>query len=250
MTDTPDKDHLAPHPTLRTYYSADEQRQKFVDDLFDRGSRHYDWINGVMSLGSGYWYRGDVLRQAGLRAGMRVLDVATGTGPVAAAARDIVTPTGLVVGVDPSSGMLQQARRNVPVHFVQAVGERLALRDETFDMLTMGYALRHVSDLHAAFSEYHRVLKPGGELVIMEITMPRSKIGAALLHLYLGKVIPLVTRLGTRSRDTERMMRYYWDTTETCVPPEVILDALSTAGFREARRQVRYGFLSEYRAVK
>ncbi|HUP45818.1 MAG TPA: class I SAM-dependent methyltransferase [Thermoanaerobaculia bacterium] len=249
MTDT-EREPLAPHPTLPSYYDEDRERQRFVNDLFDRGSRHYDWVNRVMSLGSGYWYRGEVLRRAGLGPGMRVLDVATGTGAVAAVASEIVTASGMVVGVDPSGGMLRQARQNVKAHFVQAVGETLAIRGDTFDMLTMGYALRHVSDLRAAFREYRRVLKPGGRLVIMEISVPRSRMGAALLRTYMGRLVPLVSRFGTRSRDTEEMMRYYWDTTASCVAPAVILDALVDAGFADVRREVRYGFLSEYRASR
>lgn len=245
-----DPERLAPHPTLRAYYNADESRQRFVNDLFDRGSRDYDWVNRVLSLGTGYWYRGEVLRRAGLAEGMRVVDVATGTGPVAAVARAIVKKSGTVIGVDPSGGMLRVARTNADAGFVQAVGESLPLRDATFDMLTMGYALRHVSDLRAAFSEYRRVLKPDGQLVIMEISVPRSRLGAWILRGYLGRFAPFFTRMTTRRRDTERMMRYYWDTTATCVPPDAIMGALRAAGFRDVRREVHYGVLSDYRAMK
>ncbi|HUP49228.1 MAG TPA: class I SAM-dependent methyltransferase [Thermoanaerobaculia bacterium] len=241
---------LPPHPTLHSFYGADQERQRYINELFDRGSADYDWVNNVMSLGSGYWYRGEVMRRLGLAEGMRVLDVATGTGPVAAAAKEIVGESGCVVAVDPSAGMLHVARQKVGAQFVQAVGEALAFRGEQFDALTMGYALRHVSDLRAAFSEYRRVLKPGGQLVIMEISVPRSRLGAGLLRRYMGSLAPMIARLGSRSRDTERMMKYYWKTTEACVPPEAILEALREAGFRDARRDVQYGVLAEYRAMK
>ncbi len=241
---------IAPHPTLPSFYDDDRDRQRAVNDLFDKGSRDYDRVNGILSFGSGYWYRGEVLRGAGLKEGMRVLDVATGTGPVAAVAREIVTKSGLVVGVDPSGGMLHVAKRKADAEFIRAVGEALPIRDEMFDMLTMGYALRHVSDLRAAFREYRRVLRNGGQLVIMEITMPQSSVGRALLRLYMGTIAPLIARLSTRRRDTARMMRYYWETTESCVPPPVILDALRRAGFDEVRRDVKWGILSEYRGVR
>jgi demethylmenaquinone methyltransferase/2-methoxy-6-polyprenyl-1,4-benzoquinol methylase len=241
---------IAPHPTLKSFYEDDAARQRTINELFDKGSRDYDFVNGILSFGSGYWYRGEVLRRAGLAAGMRVLDVATGTGPVAAVAREIVTKAGQVVAVDPSSGMLRVARQKADALFVQSVGEALPLRDESFDMLTMGYALRHVPDLRAAFREYRRVLRHGGQVVIMEISMPRAKAGRALLGVYMGTIAPIIARLGTRSRDTARMMRYYWETTETCVAPDVILDALREAGFDDVRRDVKWGILSEYRAVK
>ena len=241
---------IAPHPTLRSFYDDDAVRQRTINELFDKGSRDYDFVNGVLSLGSGYWYRGEVLRRAGLREGMRVLDVATGTGPVAVVAREIVTKTGQVVAVDPSRGMLHVARTKADALFVQSVGETLPLRADSFDMLTMGYALRHVPDLRAAFREFHRVLRKGGQVVIMEISMPRSRAGRALLGAYMGTIAPVIARLGTRSRDTARMMRYYWETTETCVAPEVILATLAEAGFEQVRRDVKWGILSEYRAVK
>lgn len=238
------------HPTLREYYSDDSQRQPFVNDLFDRSASYYDWVDKALSLGSGSFYRREVLRRAGLREGMRVLDVATGTGPVAAIARQMVGTSGLVVGVDPSRGMLSVAKGKVDADFIQAVGEALAIRTETFDRLLMGYALRHVSDLRAAFREYHRVLRAGGEVVLMELCVPRSRIGAGLLRRYMSTIVPFVVRLGTRSRDAERLMRYYWDTTEQSVPPETILDALRSVGFRDVKRDVHFGVLTEYHAVK
>ena len=173
---------IPPHPTLHSYYDTSADRQKFVNDLFDRTSHHYDWADRVLSLGSGDFYRGEVLRKAGLKAGMRVLDVATGTGAVAAVARRIVTKSGRVVGVDPSAGMLSVARRKVDAGFVQAIGEAIALKNDSFDLLTMGFALRHVADLRAAFHEYRRVLKPGGQIAIMELSVPRSRVGAGLLR--------------------------------------------------------------------
>ena len=241
---------IPPHPTLRSFYDSDAERQQYINELFDRGSVDYDLVNNVLSLGSGYRYRGEVLRRAGLREGMRVLDVATGTGPVAVAAKAIVGPSGVVIGVDPSAGMLQVARAKVDASFVQALGESLAFRSEYFDVLTMGYALRHVSDLGAAFRDYRRVLKPGGQVVIMEISVPRSRLGAGLLRRYMGSIAPFIARVTTRSRDTERMMRYYWKTTESCVPPETILDALREAGFRDVRRDLQYGILAEYIGTK
>lgn len=239
-----------PHPVLRDYYRADADRQQFVNGLFDSSAQHYDWVDEVLSFGSGRWYRGQVLRDAGLREGMRVCDVAVGTGRVAVSARQIVGDKGLVVGIDPSRGMLRMAQQKVDARFVQAVGEALALRSGEFDFLTMGYALRHVSDLGAAFREYHRVLEPGGRVVLLELTVPESRFGAGVLRTYMKNIAPMIVRVGTRSRDAERMMRYYWETTKSCVPPETIMEALRSVGFTEVKRAVRYGALTEYLATK
>ena len=239
---------LAPHPTLDGHYRQTADRQQYVDALFDSAAPHYDWICRVMSLGSVAPYRRQTLQRLGLRPGMSVLDVATGTGLMARAAVDLLGGSG-VVGLDPSRGMLEQARRTVPMPLVQARGEALPFSDARFDALSVGYALRHVSDLLAAFREYHRVLRPGGRVLILEISRPASRTALWLARLYLKHVVPFVTRLGTGSASAQRLMDYHWDTIETCVPPAAILDALRRSGF-EATHRVQVGMLSEYVGTK
>jgi demethylmenaquinone methyltransferase/2-methoxy-6-polyprenyl-1,4-benzoquinol methylase len=107
-----------------------------------------------------------------------------------------------------------------------------------------------VADLRVLFSEYSRVLRPGGRVLLLEITQPQSAIGRWLNRLYLSTVVPGVTRLWTRADAASRMMEYFWDTIETCVPPDVILGALKDAGFPNATRRVSGGVLSEYRGEK
>jgi demethylmenaquinone methyltransferase / 2-methoxy-6-polyprenyl-1,4-benzoquinol methylase len=239
---------LAPHPTIPGHYREATERQEYVDSLFDRAAPHYEWICKVMSLGSGALYRRQALERLGVRSGLAVLDVATGTGLVAREASALAGGSG-VIGLDPSRGMLEEARRGLSAPLVQARGEALPFEDARFDVLTMGYALRHVSDLYAAFREYHRVLRPGGRVLLLEISRPASRLGLGLARLYLKRLVPLVTRLGTGSPDAKRLMDYYWDTIEHCVPPAAILDALRATGFDAARR-VQGGMLSEYTGLK
>jgi demethylmenaquinone methyltransferase/2-methoxy-6-polyprenyl-1,4-benzoquinol methylase len=234
-----------PHPPLVAYYQSPAERQAVVNGLFDDSAAHYDWICRVMSAGTGSRYRREVLVRAGLRPGMRLLDVATGTGLVAREAAGILGPGG-VVGLDPSPGMLNQCRKVVPNRLLRGVGEALPFGDGRFDMLSMGYALRHVPDLERAFREYRRVLKPEGRVVIMEIVKPRSAVAGAALRLVMRDLLPLVTRLGTRSAKAERLMRYYWDTVVNCVPPETVLAALERAGFARIERHSLGAVLTEY----
>ena len=114
----------------------------------------------------------------------------------------------------------------------------------------MGYALRHIGDLSAAFREFYRVLKPGGRLCILEITRPERAWSQAILKAYLRVLVPLAARLVARHRDTPELMRYYWDTIEACASPAVIRAALESAGFVEVGRHVELGIFSEYRALK
>jgi demethylmenaquinone methyltransferase/2-methoxy-6-polyprenyl-1,4-benzoquinol methylase len=243
-----DRPKVAPHPPLQDFYQKEDERRGFVRAMFDKGSRHYTWINHVMSLGSGVWYRRDALRRAGLQPGMRVLDVCVGTGQVARAARKIVRGTGAVVALDASFGMLIEARGQVPIPLVQGYVEKLPFRDEFTDFVTMGYALRHVSDFDTAFTEFYRVLRPGGTLLLIEFAKPRSRLMYLLLRTYLNRVVPTIARIG--SRDAQTMMRYFWETIEHCVAPEKILAALGDVGFEKPRKGGQIDLLAEYSARK
>jgi demethylmenaquinone methyltransferase/2-methoxy-6-polyprenyl-1,4-benzoquinol methylase len=218
--------------------------------MFDTTAQDYDRMESILGLGSGSWYRGQALERAGLRAGMRVVDVGTGTGLVAREAARICGNPANVTGVDPSVGMMAHARVPEGVNMVEGVAEAIPSPDSHYDFLSMGYALRHVVDLRATFQEYRRVLAPGGRLLILEVTPPRSRLSFHLLKLYLGRLVPLVARLGRGGRMSRDLMRYYWETIETCVAPPVIVAALNEAGFSQIERRVEMAIFSEYVAVR
>lgn len=241
---------VAPHPVLSEYYHSEADRRQRVDSLFDSSAEHYDWINSVMSFGSGQHYRQRALTKLGFEPGMMVLDAGAGTGVVSWLEQAMVGESGLVVALDPSKGMLGQARKRGVKRTVQGLGESLPFADNQFDRVTMSYALRHVADLHSLFSEYLRVLKPGGKLLILEITKPESRLGSCLLNGYMKGIVPTLTRLFRRSIEAQTLMRYYWDTIEQCVPPVTIIDTIEQAGFVQSRREVTFGTFSEYIATK
>jgi demethylmenaquinone methyltransferase / 2-methoxy-6-polyprenyl-1,4-benzoquinol methylase len=243
-------DPLPPHPTLEHYYSRDEERRALVTEMFDAAAPQYEWVCRVMSFGTGENYRRVALHDAGLRKGMRVLDIATGTGLVLRSVAALVGNESLAIGLDPSSGMLAECRKNCAAPLIQGRGEQLPFAGNRFDMVSMGYGLRHVEDLRALFAEYHRVLRPGGGLLLLEITQPCSSFGRWLNRLYLRTIVPRVVSVGTGGDAARRMMDYFWETVENCVPPSVILEALKDGGFGDAVRKVTGGVLSEYRAMK
>jgi demethylmenaquinone methyltransferase/2-methoxy-6-polyprenyl-1,4-benzoquinol methylase len=242
-------DPLPPHPLLERYHSDEAARRRQVSAWFDEVAGDYDWISQASSFGSGLRYRRQALLRAGLREGMRVLDVGCGPGILAGQAQEISSSRGQVLGLDPSFGMLSEAAKRGIAWRVQAVAEALPIASRCFDLLSMGYALRHVADLRTTFGEYRRVLKPGGKLLLLEITVPRSPLLRALLKLYMGRIVPWMARLGRSGRASQTVMTYYWDTIESCVPPAVILDALRAAGFTQVERVVQLGIFSEYTAV-
>ena len=239
-----------PLPAETRYWTRTDDRQRVVNALFDRSAEHYDRACGIMSFGSGQGYRREALDRAGLRPGMHVLDVGTGTGLLAREIVHLLGSSGRVIGLDPSWNMMAAGRRELKLRFVQGLGERLPFPDRQFDFVTMGYALRHVPDLDQAFEEYRRVLKPAGRLLLLEITRPASTLGLALARVYFGTVVPLFTRIGTGSANAAEMMRFYWETIAQCVPPETVLASLRRAGFAAPDRTVMHGIFSEYTATR
>ena len=239
-----------PHPLLKDYYGSERQRRERVSRWFDDSATHYDWICRVMSGATDRRYRFDALQRAGLREGMRALDVACGTGLVAGEAQRLVGPTGRVLGIDASTGMMQQAITRHGLRASAGLAERLPIASGAFDFLSMGFALRHVNDLRVTFEEYRRVLRPGGRLLILEITPPRNRFAFVMLRFYLKQIVPTITRLGRRSASAEEMMRYYWDTIEQCVDPATIESALLVSGFTDVERTVSLGIFSEYTATR
>lgn len=235
---------VAPHPPLREYYDDPSQRERFVRDMFDETAQWYDWTDRYLSFGSGPWYRRDVLARHGLTQGMRVLDLASGTGVVA---REAATITKDIVAADASIGMLAASGETAWPR-VESKAERLPFRDASFDFIVIGFAMRHFADLAVVFAECLRVLRPGGRLLILEITTPESRLGRTLLGAYMGRVVPLAVRMRTRSARAEKLYRYYWETTRDCVRPEVILATMREVGFATAERNVSVGIFSEYEA--
>jgi demethylmenaquinone methyltransferase/2-methoxy-6-polyprenyl-1,4-benzoquinol methylase len=242
---------LAPHPPLRDYYQTEEQRRKLLDLQFDHVAPDYNWITQASSFGSGKRYRREALKRSGLTAGDTILDIACGPGTVSICAQQIVGKTGSVVGLDPSIGMLAEAHKQGVSTVIQGKAEDLPFPDSTFDFISMGYALRHVTDLTHTFKEYLRVLKPGGQLLILEISRPDSFLPYQMSRFFLKRVIPWVAYLGTKNPHAHKLMKYYWDTIESCVTPEIILQALEDSGFTQNQQYTLFGgLLRDYSGCK
>lgn len=240
----------APHHPLTDYYQTEQDRQAYLRKIFDNTAADYDRIEAMLAWGTGSRYRRQALIRGGLKAGMRVIDVGVGTGLVAAQACLLAGDPALVTGVDPSPGMMAASKLPKTMVLTEGRAESLPFPDNHFDFLSMGYALRHISDLGVAFSEFQRVLKPGGHLCILEITQAKSAPGRWLLKTYMRSVIPLLTRLVSRQKDTATIWRYYWDSIEACVPPEQVMATLSAAGLVQVRQHLEVGVFSEYQAIK
>ncbi len=245
-----ESDRLPPHRPLTEYYADEAARHRWLRGVFDTTAADYDRVESLMAFGSGPWYRRQALQRGGLVSGMRVLDVGTGTGLTAIEAARLSGSGAHVTGVDPSAGMLAHARLPEGMQVIEGRAEELPATDASFDFVSMGFALRHVSDLRAVFGEFFRVLRPGGRACVLEITRPAGARATRWLRFYMRYAVPAMARLFGRSRDMPQLMRYYWDSIEACVPPQQVIEALHAAGFKNVTRHVELGIFSEYVGTK
>ena len=224
-------------------------REQWTQALFNNSAAGYDRSSGALMGGLGRAYRRRMLQAAGLRSGMSLLDVGSGTGVCALLAQEIVGAAGRVVALDPSSGMLAVARARGVRETVLGCAEQLPFPSASFDCVSMGYMLRHIEDMHTVFAEVLRVLRPGGRIVLLEVTSAQGAITAPLFRFTMRHVAPTVGVLASGRISTFPMMRYWADTIDDAVRPAVIVSALESAGFIGVRHATELGVMSYYRGV-
>jgi demethylmenaquinone methyltransferase/2-methoxy-6-polyprenyl-1,4-benzoquinol methylase len=237
---------VPPHPLLTSRYRDNAEKHEWLRRIFDETAADYDRVEGWLSFGTGSRNRREALVRAGLRGGMSVADVACGTGLVARQAFAIVGPSGRVVGIDPSRGMLERAAQSHGIETIVGVAEALPLNSGSFDFVSMGYALRHVEDLAPAFAEFFRILKPGGRGCILEISRPQGTIRRAVLGSHMRVLSTVLRWRKPRSDRTAELWSYYRETIDLCIPPERVVEALRAAGFADVGHRAQFGMLSEY----
>lgn len=169
--------------------------------MFDRIAGVYDLMNGVMTAGLHHQWRRRAADLARVGPGARALDVATGTGDLALELARRVAPGGTVVGADFSERMLELARAKASdsgledVRFEQANALALPYADAEFDAATVGFGARNFSDLKLGLSEMTRVVKPGGRVVILEITTPTRPPLSTFLEIWFDHIVPTLGRV-------------------------------------------------------
>jgi demethylmenaquinone methyltransferase / 2-methoxy-6-polyprenyl-1,4-benzoquinol methylase len=167
-----------------------------VRAMFDRIAGVYDRMNAVMTAGMHERWRERAADLAELEPGGRALDVATGTGDLAVELRRRVGAEGEVVGIDFSERMLELARAKAPdVGFRSGNALELDFGDAEFDAVTVGFGARNFSDLRRGLAEMTRVAKPGGRVVVLEITTPQKPPLSTFFSLWFDRVVPRLGRL-------------------------------------------------------
>jgi demethylmenaquinone methyltransferase/2-methoxy-6-polyprenyl-1,4-benzoquinol methylase len=203
-----------------------------VEAMFDRISGFYDRMNSVMTAGMHHRWRERAADLADVRPGDRVLDVATGTGDLAIELAKRVTPGGEVVGSDFSEGMLEHARLKAPALRWER-GDALALPygDDEFQAATVGFGARNFGDLEKGIGEMARVVRPGGKVVVLEITTPTKPPLSTFFGLWFDRVIPLVGKVAA----DKQAYSYLPSSVKRFPGPEGLAAVLDGAGLESVR---------------
>jgi len=173
-----------------------------VRGMFDRIARVYDRMNTVMTAGLDERWRERAADLAAAAPGGRALDVACGTGDLALALARRVGPAGEIVGIDFSPGMLDEARRKAAmldgalgITYEQGDAMSLPHLDDAFDAATVGFGARNFADLGRGLAEMARVVRPGGRVVVLEITTPKRPPLSWFFSVWFDRVVPAIGRL-------------------------------------------------------
>jgi demethylmenaquinone methyltransferase/2-methoxy-6-polyprenyl-1,4-benzoquinol methylase len=204
-----------------------------VRAMFDRIAGPYDRMNSVMTAGLHHRWRERAADLARLGAGDRALDVATGTGDLALALARRVGPAGEVVGCDFSEGMLARAREKAPeLRWEQANALSLPYPDGSFDAATVGFGARNFSDLRRGLAEMVRVVRPGGRVVVLEITTPTRPPLSTFFSLWFDRVVPLLGRLAASESEA---YTYLPSSVKRFPGPQELAAILAGAGLSDVR---------------
>jgi demethylmenaquinone methyltransferase/2-methoxy-6-polyprenyl-1,4-benzoquinol methylase len=215
------------------------EKARRVRDVFDSVAGKYDLMNDLMSGGLHRLWKQFALSQTGLKPGQLALDVAGGTGDLSKALARQVGATGRVVLSDINAAMLERGRERLldagivgNVSYVRANAEKLPFADESFDCVTIGFGLRNVTDKAAALASMWRVLRPGGQLLILEFSQPTAPGIKPLYDAYSLRVLPLLGRLVANDADS---YRYLAESIRKHPDQETLLRMMRAAGFEGCR---------------
>jgi len=206
--------------------------------MFDRIAGVYDRMNGVMTAGMHTRWRERAADLARVDAGDRALDVATGTGDLAIALKRRVGRTGEVIGADFSERMLAIGRAKAPdIRFDSADALALPYEDDSFDAATVGFGARNFADLARGLAEMARVVRPGGRVVVLEITTPRRPPLSSFFNLWFDRAVPL---LGRVAGDPDAYT-YLPSSVRRFPGPDKLAATMATLGLHEVRYLITAG---------
>ncbi len=232
-----------------------EEKVKMVRGVFDSVADQYDIMNDLMSLGIHRIWKRIAIQLANVRAGDKVLDLAGGTGDLTALFEKRVGPKGQVVLADINAAMLRTGRNRLidrglvgNIQYAQVNAECLPFADNTFDCVCIGFGLRNVTDKDAALRSMHRVLKPGGRVIILEFSHPVDSITEKVYDFYSFKLLP---KIGALVAKDEESYRYLAESIRMHPKQDELKNMMENAGFERCEYfNLTQGIVAIHRGYK
>jgi demethylmenaquinone methyltransferase/2-methoxy-6-polyprenyl-1,4-benzoquinol methylase len=213
---------------------ATKEKQNMVKSVFDSVASKYDLMNDVLSFGMHRLWKRYTIASANIKIGDKVLDIAGGTGDLAIEFRKKVGESGQVILSDINASMLNEGRANLTnkgvfgVDFVQLNAQYLPFNDNTFDCVSIAFGLRNVTDKEQALREMHRILKPGGCLLILEFSKTDSEFLKKFYDFYSFNIMP---KLGEIIADDKASYQYLAESIRKHPDQETLKNMVLDAGF-------------------
>lgn len=234
---------------------AKDQKANLVAGVFHSVAGKYDLMNDVMSFGIHRLWKRYTIDCSGVRPGQKVLDLAGGTGDLAAKFARIVGPTGEVVLADINDSMLRVGRDKLRdmgivgnVSYVQADAEKLPFEDNTFDLITIAFGLRNVTDKDAALRSMLRVLKPGGRLLVLEFSKPNVEMLSKAYDLYSFHIMP---RMGEFIAQDKNSYQYLAESIRMHPDQDTLKEMMESDGFEKVEyHNLTGGIVALHRGFK
>lgn len=238
------------------YQTVDsQQKQGMVADVFHSVAAKYDVMNDLMSFGVHRLWKRFTIDMSGVRPGNTVLDLAGGTGDLTKKFSKIVGPQGKVVLADINSSMLEVGRERLTdqgyvgnIEYVQANAECLPFADNTFDVITIAFGLRNVTDKDSALRSMARVLKPGGRLLVLEFSKPTNPVMSKAYDLYSFTALPFMGKVVANDSES---YKYLAESIRMHPDQETLKSMMEDAGLvRVSYHNMTSGVVALHRGIK
>lgn len=238
---------------VKPYKESELSKKEQVAQMFDNISHRYDFLNHLLSMRIDKSWRKKVVSFIGKKNPKSILDIATGTGDLAIA----LTKTGAtqITGLDISAGMLEKGKQKIAerkldntISMTLGDSENLPFDDATFDAITVAFGVRNFENLEKGLSEIYRVLKPGGDLAVLEFSQPESFPFKQVYNTYFKYILP---GMGKLISGDSRAYTYLPESVHAFPYGERFVSILNTLGFKESKsKTVTFGIASIYTATK
>jgi demethylmenaquinone methyltransferase/2-methoxy-6-polyprenyl-1,4-benzoquinol methylase len=223
------------HETIVPYKGSELSKKQQIANMFDRIAFRYDFLNHFLSAGIDVTWRKKAIEQLKTLQPQFVLDVATGTGDIAILTHNILHPS-KITGIDISDGMLEIGRKKIEklgleeeIELVNGDSESMSFPTSSFDAITVAFGVRNFENLEKGLREMLRVLKPNGQLVVLEFSRPKQILFKGMYNFYMQTIAPGVGKMIAKNKDA---YQYLNDSVQKFPEGKEFITILNNAGFK------------------